>query len=224
MLDKLRQLLLSLKSGINRLNPNAPIEGSLNAPRYPTPTTGPTSTPTMPQPTMQPKSPVQEYARTETTPSKSYSAKGRNPKSGDFRISESVVDAIKNAANMYGVPEELMYDIAMQESSFDPGRRAQDWGFPDSTAAGLFMFNDPTWQTVQNYAGMPGSSLQLPQNANKMDPNVSALAAAYLIANGQLGRWDASKNVWGQYYSDEDLEPFYSQSGGGKNAKSQSRR
>lgn len=135
----------------------------------------------------------------------------RNPAVSRFNIPQVVHSAIEQAATRYGIPTSLLYDIALQESSFNPTARAADAGFADSTAAGLFMFNDPTWDTVKKYAGMPGSSLQLPSNPNKMDPYLSALAAAYLISKGQLGRWDESKGVWGPHYSSEELEPYYTQ-------------
>ncbi len=139
-------------------------------------------------------------------------ALARNPAASKYNISPQVNSAMTKAAETFGVPASLLADIALQESSFDPTNTAKRGGFEDSTAAGLFMFNDPTWQTVMNYANMPNSSLKgvLP-NTDRMDPNTAAIAAAYLIKFGQLGRWDESKGVWGKHYSDEELSPFYTQ-------------
>lgn len=97
----------------------------------------------------------------------------------------------------------------MQESSLNPDARNPE---PGVTAAGLFQINNPTWDTIHKYGNMPGSTLKLP-SSNHMDPNTNASAAAYLIKHGQLGRWDASKNVWGKFWPEEELDNlgFYSQ-------------
>lgn len=131
----------------------------------------------------------------------------RNPNVKDFNISDTVKSAIDMAAKKYDIPASLLYDIALQESSFDPSKRNPQ---PGVTASGLFQFNDPTWETIQNYDRNPKNSIELTNN-NRMDPNTSAMAAAYLIKHGQLGRWDASKGVWGQYYKPEELKSYYSQ-------------
>lgn len=132
---------------------------------------------------------------------------GRNPST---KIANSTArSAIEAAAKQYGVPAALMYDIAMQESSLNPDARNPE---PGVTAAGLFQINNPTWDTIHKYGNMPGSTLKLP-SSNHMDPNTNAAAAAYLISKGQLGRWDASKNVWGKFWPDDELNTlgFYSQ-------------
>jgi hypothetical protein len=140
---------------------------------------------------------------------------GRNPNIAKYKPQPVVVDAIVKAAKQYNMDPSILFDIAMQESSFranaDPYKegRGEEYakaGYPK----GLFQFTDGTWSTVQNYANMPNSTLQLP-NTDRFDPYSSALAAAYLIAHGQLGRWDASKNVWGPYYTEQELAPYYSQ-------------
>lgn len=135
----------------------------------------------------------------------------RNPNSVKFNPAPEVVSAIQNAAKTYGMTPDILFDIGIQESGLNPGSENKT---PDGVAAGnpkgLFQFTDGTWETVKKYAAMQGSTLKLP-NDNRLDPNTNALAAAYLIANGQLGRWDASKNVWGQYYDEEELTPYYAQ-------------
>lgn len=135
---------------------------------------------------------------------------GRNPSMGKFNVPSVVHDAIQKAATEFGVPASLLYDIALQESSFNPSLQNPQEG---STAAGLFQFTNGTWDTVGNYARMQGSSLKNWNNPDKMDPYANARAAAYLIKNGQLGRWDASKGVWGPYYKPEEIQSYYSQSG-----------
>ena len=134
----------------------------------------------------------------------------RNPNFSKYSVNDDVKNAIEQASKQYNVPADLLYDIALQESSFDPTKTAKEGGFADSTAGGLFMFNDPTWDTVRNYDKNPKNTINLP-NDNRMDPTTSALAAAYLIKMGQLGRWDASKGVWGQHYKPEELQSYYSQ-------------
>jgi hypothetical protein len=136
---------------------------------------------------------------------------GRNPNIAKVSISQTVYDAINNAANTYGIPPQLLFDVGMAESTLNPNASN-----PKSTSAGLFMFNNGSWQTVQNYMKKPGSTLKMP-DINRMNPYTSALAAAYLIKNGQLGRWDASKNdknntnSWGNYWNDEELKNYYAQ-------------
>jgi len=134
---------------------------------------------------------------------------GRNPSTKI--ASPEVLNAVKAAEQKYGVPSALLLDIAMQESTLNPNVVNPE---PGVTAAGLFQFNDGTWDTVQKYANMQNSSLRgvLP-NTNRMDPRTAALAAAYLIKNGQLGRWDASKNIWGKFWPQQELDAqgYYSQ-------------
>lgn len=142
---------------------------------------------------------------------------GRTQKAQGLKPSQDVVNAITAAAKAYDLPVDLMFDIAAQESMFDPNARAQDNGFdgtnlPFSSASGLYQFTDGTWDTVRNYGNMPGNSLKMP-NWNRMDPYANAMAAAYLIKNGQLGRWDASRGVWGEPYAGEraNFEQYYAQ-------------
>lgn len=175
---------------------------SQSTPQPVQPTIQPTQTPQQPQV-------AQQYAPQNTqTKAGSYGQRARNPNYEKFNPDRSIVDAINQAASQYQIPPELLFDIALQESGFNPSSRSEQ-----STAKGLFQFTDPTWQTAQNYAGTEGSSLQWPENASPLNPEHAALVAAYLIKMGQLGRWDASKGVWGQYYKPEELEPFYAQSG-----------
>lgn len=137
-------------------------------------------------------------------------ATARNPAVSKFKIPDNVHSAINKASTEFGVPASLLYDIALQESSFNPTLKNS---LPGSTAAGLFQFTDGTWDTVNNYANMQGSSLKNWNNPDKMDPEASARATAYLIKNGQLGRWNASQGVWGPQYGQDELQDFYSQTG-----------
>lgn len=130
---------------------------------------------------------------------------GRIPAIATMKISDRVTNAIENAARTYNVPSELLYDVAFAESSLDPNKRN-----PKGSDTGLYQFTDETWETVKNYAQMKGSSLKL-SNFDRYNPETSALAAAYLIKFGQLGRWDASKWNWGQHYKEDEIEPYYSQ-------------
>jgi hypothetical protein len=156
----------------------------------------PTPTPT-PTPTAQPTPTPKQYTR------------GRMPETEKVNVDAVIEKAIEQAAKKYEVPKELLYDIAFSESTI--GKNAGK--NPESTSSGLYQFNDPTWQSVLKYAQMPNTSLQL-QSTYKNDPVNQALATAYLIKFGQLGRWDASRNKWGQNYSNEELNKYYKQSPG----------
>jgi hypothetical protein len=135
----------------------------------------------------------------------------RNQSLSKFTVTPQVETAIRNAATEHKLAgPEILGDIAIQESSMDPTNSAERGGFANSTSKGLYMFNDPTWQTVQNYKNMAGSSLRL-ENDDRFDPNTSAKAAAYLIANGQLGRWYPSAAVWAPNYTWEELQPYLTQ-------------
>jgi len=171
-------------------------------------TPAPTKKVAKPTPTIMPIEKVQAAEKTATDTA-------RNPAIKRFTIVPEVHSAIQTAADTFGVPQSLLYDIALQENSFDPKRVNTAPDAVDATGkplnpTGLFQFTDSTWKTVLNYEAMPGSSLRLP-NHDRTDPLTNAMAAAYLIKFGQLGRWDASKNVWGQYYTDEELKQFYAQ-------------
>ncbi len=136
----------------------------------------------------------------------------RNPNFKNFKVDPTVASAINQASKKYNVPSSLLYDIALQESNFNPNSvNTTAAGKQAGNPKGLFQFTDSTWNNILNaYDKKSGMSLSLP-NANRQDPVTNALAAAYLIKFGQLGRWDASKNVWGQYYKPEELKPYYTQ-------------
>jgi transposase-like protein len=125
---------------------------------------------------------------------------GRNPDFSKLDMSQyqSSTNAITKAAAEYGIPASLLYDIALQESTLNPNPKPN----PDSTAAGLFQFTSPTWEEAKK-------RMKLDSAASRLDPDVAAKAAAYFISNGMLGRWDASKDVWGQFYSPEELQGYY---------------
>lgn len=150
----------------------------------------------------------------------------RNPDISKFNISEPIKLAIFAAAKKFNVPPQLMFDIALQESSFD-----QSLVNPNAelglNPTGLYQFTDATWNggydsngrwipgVLEQYANNPQMGLYgvLP-NENRTDPYTNALTAAYLISNGQLGKWDASEGVWGNYWTPQELEEsgFYKQS------------
>ena len=130
---------------------------------------------------------------------------GRIKDTREMRIPDVVHNAISKAITKYPVPSELMYDLGFAESSLDPFKKN-----PKGTATGLYQFTNDTWDTVKKYAKMKGTSLQLP-NYDRNDPETNALAAAYLIHFGQLGRWDESRWNWGKYYKTPELHPYYAQ-------------
>lgn len=134
---------------------------------------------------------------------------GRNPKTAEVSIDPSVVQAITKAAQKYGLPPELLYDIAYGESSLNPNppEVTDQYG---RVHKGLFQFEPSTWKLAKSYANMPGSSLVMPRE-DYTDPEAAALVAAYLIKQGQLGKWNASEPSWGPHYSSEEILPYYEQ-------------
>jgi len=144
---------------------------------------------------------------------------GRSEKAGTFVSEEysGVRETIKQAAEKYGVDPNLMVDIAAAESSLDAGRKASEHGFdgvttdaegniyPYSSATGLFQFTDATWEdAIKNVPEI--SSFE-----QRLDPSLNALAAAYFISNGYLGKWTASEEEWKESYTDEELANYYQQ-------------
>lgn len=109
--------------------------------------------------------------------------------------------AIREAAQRTRIPEELLQDIAWQESKFDPRLRN-----PAGTATGLFQFTTPTWQDVMRYYP------DIVAMRQRTDPYLNALAAAREIAARRLWRWEASKPVWGGFYSPEEISRYYPRS------------
>lgn len=143
---------------------------------------------------------------------------GRHKDIGKYTISPEVRSAILDAATHYDVNPDLMFDIARQESSFNP--KSNPWeetgdeqfrsaGYPK----GLFQITDPTMETLRNYKRTPGNTL-IDFTDDLYDPRNNAMLAAYLISKGQLGRWDASLQHWGDLYSEDELRPYYVQSPG----------
>lgn len=141
---------------------------------------------------------------------------GRDPSIGNYPITPEVRSALSTAATAYKVPISLLYDIAKSESSFDPNNPGPKGARDEKTGEvlnpiGLFQFTDKTWNDVlTRYNDKPGMSLHLP-TTDRRDPLTNALAAAYLIKFGQLGRWKASKESWGKFYKPQELQPYYSQ-------------
>jgi hypothetical protein len=131
------------------------------------------------------------------TPTPQIDYQARNPSYPDFNVSDVVKQAIIEASQKNQIPPELLLDIALQESSFNPEKQN-----PGSSAGGLFQFTDPTWNDMQRWGAIP-------QNADKFNPETNAQAAAWAIANGLLEKWNASKDVWGEHYNPEELQQYY---------------
>ena len=135
---------------------------------------------------------------------------GRNPVFEAVNPKPEVKSAIQKAAIKFRVPEALLYDIALQESSLNPSLVNET---PEGKAAGsptgLAQFTDSTWEDVLRFNADPKSSLfRVLPNENRKDPETNMMAASYLIKFGQLGKWDASEDVWGEYWAPEELEEF----------------
>lgn len=128
----------------------------------------------------------------------------------DINAQAEVLDAIAQASEMFNVPEKLLLDIALAESSYIPTNKHVGSG-----ATGLFQFLPSTWSKVVAMSKNPAMSLygKLPSE-DPNDPYANAMGASYLIKYGQLGKWDASEWNWGNNWEIGDLEDmgFYDQS------------
>ena len=153
-------------------------------------------------------------------PSPTVSSYGRNTETyhNPNTPSSDVVSAINNAAKTFGgdnadLLKSILYDVGLQESHFHPNLvNTTPEGIKAGNPTGLYQFTDGTWQDVLNqYNNQPGMSLHLP-TTDRTDPTTNALAAAYLISNGQLGKWNASQGSWGPLYTKDEVTPFYNQS------------
>lgn len=159
-------------------------------PREAEPTVTPTPTPTaMPQ------------LQTPTPQSRGATRIARNPDVQKLPTEgyAAPFKAIELASREFGVPRDLLMDIAFAESSLDPKKKN-----PKGSDTGLFQFTDETWVDMKRWMGE-----LLPENADRYDPVTNARAAAWAIANGYLGKWVYSKDKWGAFYEDEELEGFY---------------
>jgi len=145
---------------------------------------------------------------------------GRNPDVIKKNPSPAVRSAIEGAAKEFNVPKELLYDIGTSESGFRPDASNET---PEGRAVGiprgLFQFTPGTWEKdVANYSKTSKTSfkdwLVNGKVPDRNDPVANARAAAYLIKFGQLGRWQASKSNWKRFYTEDELEPYYSQTKG----------
>lgn len=191
---------------LNRPKP-APTPSAPAGPAFaaPTPTPEPTPTP-VPQPSVMP-----QFAKvSEPIPQEKWA---RNPKIVNYKINSKVKSSIDQASQKFGLIPTLMFDIALQESYFDPALvNTTPEGVKAGNPTGLFQFTDNTWEVVKKFANDPDSALyKLLPNLDRKDPLTNSLAAAYLIKYGQLGRWEASKDVWGPYYTEDELNSYYAQ-------------
>lgn len=159
--------------------PAKPTKAEVTAPET-------TSTP-QPAPT-----PVQEYYRSEEI--------AGNLDNKDFaKKYDKATEVIEKYGQKYMVPVNLMVDIAFAESSLDPNLEGP------TQDVGLFQFTPGTWRETMIRMKME----QFTPLQHRKKPWLNTMAAAYLISQGELSRWNASKGKWGQYYTDEELEAFY---------------
>ena len=148
----------------------------------------------------------------------------RNPSISKFNITPQVDTAIRGQAKNYNINPEILGDVALQESSFNPTADAYTSGYDGktidpktgkprdlSTSKGLFMFNDEAWGPTRAYfQSNPESNLRMPSE-DRFDPEANTAYAAYLISHGQLGRWYPSAAVWAPNYTWEELQPYLTQ-------------
>jgi len=154
----------------------------------------PSPTPT-PMPQMEPRNP--NWA----------TWKRQNPKGF-----EELLSGAHLAAEKHGVPADMLMDISGLETS-----GTTDMNPPEGhTAAGYYMFNDPT---VGNPArGIPASpevARLMPEGFDRNSATSSAeLTARLMKERRDLGRWavvngqGAGRNSLRDFYSDEELSPY----------------
>ena len=108
------------------------------------------------------------------------------------RLLELPIDRmIIKVAKAYEIDPGQFLKIAQCENgTHQPYRKNYAW--PQISASGLFMFTDSTWIATRALMGFPDPNL-----AFKHDAIENAKTAAWKIANGGIGAWDASKNCWG---------------------------
>lgn len=87
-------------------------------------------------------------------------------------------------------PDQFLKIAKCENGTHEPDRKNYLW--PQISASGLYMFTDSTWIATRKQMGLPDPNLAL-----KHDNVEQAKTAAWKIANGGLGAWDASKNCWG---------------------------
>lgn len=139
---------------------------------------------------------------------KAIDGKGRNTSKNRAEPLDDVAKAIRQASKEFGVKTSLLFDIADAESDFIPNKvNLTPEGKEAGNPTGLFQFTNSTWEDILDFNNNPKSSLykKLP-NTDRSDPLTNALAGAYLIKFGQLGKWDASEHDWGNYWSPQELE------------------
>ena len=114
---------------------------------------------------------------------KSYKDSSPTFRLGQHRISQNVLDAIKEGSNVSGMDLGYMLAKAGQESGFDPNIKAKT-----SSATGLYQFTDSTWRgMVRKYGAKYGIGMD-----DRQDPRANAIMgglfardnAAYLRSRG----------------------------------------
>lgn len=204
----------ALKERVSKFNPVESIRSMLGSKTYSYDFREPTA-PATTAPVIQQA--MQQRAQPTVAPVVApVGALGRNPDLPKKPMSDQVKNAILTAAKEFNVPSQLLFDIAYSESGFRPDAANET---PEGQAVGVprgvFQFTPGTWDSdLKNYANMPGSSLTNWNNPDRNDPAANSRAAAYLIKNGQLARWDASMSNWGRFYNDDEIADYYSQSPG----------
>lgn len=200
---------------IKGFNDNTPIfKGSQNVPKSnPAPIKNPIQSPT-PVPSIAPAEKKMVAVAMAADKPVVPGNRGMIPQTNTMKVAPEVDQAITGASKKFNVPKELLYDIAFSESSLDP--RKTNPGAGAINPVGLYQFTDATWNNeVMKYAKDPKSSLFGVLSSNdRNDPAANAMAAAYLIKFGQLGKWDASEWNWGNYHPVNELDTagFYNQS------------
>lgn len=151
------------------------------------------------------------------TPTPTPTVEPRNPNWGTWKRQnpkgfEELLAGAMAASERTGVPADLLMDLSGLETSggtqLDPPK--------GHTAAGYFMFNDPTVGNPEREMKPSPEVLPfIPEGFDRMSATQSAQLAADLMKERQeLGRWAVARgrgaggNTLGDFYSDEELAPY----------------
>lgn len=179
-------------------------------------------------PTPKPKTPLQVMSPTNTpkpTPSVLSAFTPASGRSEKFKQAYSpdraeIVNEIVKVSKEYGINPELMLDIAAQESLLGKIERTAGYHPTARSASGVYQFINTTWaENAKKYAKQLGiETPNYPEYSKewldwidkyRLDPKTNIRLAALILKNKGLSNWLASKNVWGQNYTEDELQPYY---------------
>lgn len=152
---------------------------------------------------------VNPTASPEVTPTLAQLLAGRTAKfeSAKKANEEGYKNLLSTLDNLGATPleKQIALDVAAQESMLGQIDKNYDW--PNSTSRGTFMFNNGTWSDYLK--ANPDAAKRNADQSNMKDATEAFLFAIRNGITGQgLSRWNASRDVWGQGYTPEELSTF----------------